>query len=77
MRGVYNIKWIFVIIDIIHYFITKVFMIIRAPWYFVERKRAFPDLPLPNPNWLRKDFDTCVRRGDKECQYLEGRLFLI
>ena len=26
----------------------------RAPWYFVERKRAFPDLPLPNPNWLRK-----------------------
>ena len=46
---------------------------VRAPWYFVERKRAFPDLPLPNPNWLRKDFDTCVRRGDKECQYLEGR----
>jgi len=45
---------------------------VRAPWYFVERKRAFPDLPLPNPNWLRKDFDTCVRRGDKECQYLEG-----
>ena len=44
----------------------------RAPWYFVERKRAFPDLPLPNPNWLRKDFDTCVRRGDKECQYQEG-----
>ena len=27
---------------------------VRAPWYFVERKRAFPDLPLPNPNWLRK-----------------------
>ena len=44
----------------------------RAPWYFVERKRAFPDLPLPNPNWLRKDYETCVRRGDKECQYLEG-----
>ena len=45
---------------------------VRAPWYFVERKRAFPDLPLPNPNWLRKDYDTCVRRGDKECQYIEG-----
>ena len=45
---------------------------VRAPWYFVERKRAFPDLPLPNPNWLKKDFDTCVRRGDKECQYKEG-----
>ena len=48
---------------------------VRAPWYFVERKRAFPDLPLPNPNWLRKDYDTCVRRGDKECQYIEGWSF--
>jgi len=45
---------------------------VRAPWYFVERKRAFPDLPLPNPNWLRKDFETCVRRGDKECRYMDG-----
>ena len=27
---------------------------VRAPWYFVERKRAFPELPLPNPNWLTK-----------------------
>ena len=27
---------------------------VRAPWYFVERKRAFPELPLPNPNWLKK-----------------------
>jgi dermatan/chondrotin sulfate uronyl 2-O-sulfotransferase UST len=27
---------------------------IRAPWYYVERKRAFPDLPLPDPNWLKK-----------------------
>jgi len=45
---------------------------VRAPWYFVERKRAFPDLPLPNPNWLRKDFELCVKRGDKECRYLDG-----
>jgi len=45
---------------------------VRAPWYFVERKRAFPDLPLPNPNWLRKDYETCVRRGDAECRYPEG-----
>jgi len=45
---------------------------VRAPWYFVERKRAFPDLPLPNPNWLRKDYDTCVRRGDTECRYRDG-----
>jgi len=45
---------------------------VRAPWYFVERKRAFPDLPLPNPNWLRKDYELCVKRGDNECKYLEG-----
>ena len=32
---------------------------VRAPWYFVERKRAFPDLPLPNPNWLRKVGVSC------------------
>ena len=34
---------------------------VRAPWYFVERKRAFPDLPLPNPNWLRK---VIITHGD-------------
>lgn len=45
---------------------------VRAPWYFVERKRAFPDLPLPNPNWLRKDYELCVKRGDKECRYSDG-----
>ena len=27
---------------------------VRAPWYFVERKQAFPELPLPSSNWLRK-----------------------
>jgi len=43
---------------------------VRAPWYFVERKRAFPELPLPNPNWLKKDFETCVRTNDPECRYL-------
>ena len=58
--------------NILLYQLTFLVFHFRAPWYFVERKRAFPDLPLPNPNWLRKDFDTCVRRGDKECQYLEG-----
>jgi len=45
---------------------------VRAPWYFVERKRAFPDLPLPNPNWLKKDYETCVRTNDPECRYLPG-----
>ncbi|KAK8376691.1 hypothetical protein O3P69_009952 [Scylla paramamosain] len=45
---------------------------VRAPWYFVERKQAFPELPLPSPAWLRKDYETCVRTGDRECQYQEG-----
>ncbi|XP_050544769.1 heparan sulfate 2-O-sulfotransferase pipe [Daktulosphaira vitifoliae] len=45
---------------------------IRAPWYYVERKHAFPDTPLPDPNWLKKDFETCVLRGDRECTYTQG-----
>lgn len=45
---------------------------VRAPWYYVERKQAFPDLPLPDPRWLRKDFETCVLQGDRECTYNEG-----
>nr|XP_014280499.1 heparan sulfate 2-O-sulfotransferase pipe [Halyomorpha halys] len=45
---------------------------VRAPWYYVERKQAFPDIPLPDPLWLKKDFETCVLRGDRECQYIEG-----
>ncbi|XP_076050967.1 heparan sulfate 2-O-sulfotransferase pipe [Oratosquilla oratoria] len=44
---------------------------VRAPWYFVERKQAFPELPLPSSQWLRKDYETCVLTGDRECQYLE------
>lgn len=45
---------------------------VRAPWYYVERKQVFPDLPLPDPVWLRKDFESCVLSGDRECKYLEG-----
>ncbi|KAL0271532.1 UNVERIFIED_CONTAM: hypothetical protein PYX00_008596 [Menopon gallinae] len=45
---------------------------VRAPWYYVERKQAFPDIPLPDPHWLKKDFETCVLRGDRECRYIEG-----
>ncbi|XP_015608993.1 heparan sulfate 2-O-sulfotransferase pipe isoform X2 [Cephus cinctus] len=47
---------------------------VRAPWYYVERKQIFPDLPLPDPNWLKKDFETCVLKGDRECRYLEGEV---
>uniref|UniRef100_A0A1B0CBD4 Putative heparan sulfate 2-o-sulfotransferase pipe n=1 Tax=Lutzomyia longipalpis TaxID=7200 RepID=A0A1B0CBD4_LUTLO len=45
---------------------------IRAPWYYVERKQAFPDLPLPDPRWLRKDFETCVLNHDPECTFNYG-----
>lgn len=45
---------------------------VRAPWYYVERKMAFPDIPLPDPKWLKKDFETCVLSGDRECKYLKG-----
>ncbi|KAK5642541.1 hypothetical protein RI129_008708 [Pyrocoelia pectoralis] len=45
---------------------------IRAPWYYVERKLAFPDIPLPDPKWLKKDFETCVLSNDRECKYLSG-----
>merc|ERR1712045_291360 len=53
--------------------VTSWYYYIRAPWYFVERKRAFPDLPLPNPNWLKKDFETCVATNDPECRYLPNQ----
>ncbi|XP_055609660.1 heparan sulfate 2-O-sulfotransferase pipe [Uranotaenia lowii] len=45
---------------------------VRAPWYYVERKQAFPDLPLPDPRWLKKDFETCVLQGDPECTYAQN-----
>jgi hypothetical protein len=32
---------------------------VRAPWYYVERKQAFPDIPLPDPHWLKKVSVTC------------------
>ena len=44
----------------------------RAGWNIVERKLAFPDEPLPDPAFLRKDFETCVLEGNPECTYLEN-----
>ncbi|KAL1451079.1 hypothetical protein WDU94_003373 [Cyamophila willieti] len=35
-------------------------------------EQAFPDLPLPDPAWLKKDFESRVIRGDRECSYLSG-----
>ncbi len=36
----------------------------RAAWNVVERKLAYPDEPLPDPEDLKKDFDTCVLSGE-------------
>lgn len=47
---------------------------VRAPWYYVERKIMFPDLPLPDPKWLKKDFEHCVLSGDRECRYVTGEI---
>ena len=44
----------------------------RAAWNVVERKMAYPNEPLPDPEFLRKDFDSCVLSGDPECQYVPG-----
>ena len=46
----------------------------RAGWNIVERKLAFPDEPLPDPAFLRRDFETCVLEGDPECSYLENSI---
>jgi dermatan/chondrotin sulfate uronyl 2-O-sulfotransferase UST len=37
------------------------FYYIRAPWYIIERKQAFPELPLPHPKWSVKYLYIFVR----------------
>merc|ERR1719474_783183 len=46
----------------------------RAGWNIVERIKAFPDEPLPDPEFLRKDYETCVLEGDPECSYIKGSI---
>jgi hypothetical protein len=38
----------------------KRFITLPTAWNIVERKLQYPDEPLPDPQYLRKDFDTCV-----------------
>ena len=44
----------------------------RSGAYVVERRLQYPDEPWPAPEFLRKDFASCVIDGDPECQWLEG-----
>ena len=37
----------------------------------MERAMAFPDEPLPEPEFLRRDFESCVLEGDPECTYTQ------
>jgi len=49
------------------------FYYIRAAWYILDRKQAFPNNPLPSSSWVRKTFDTCVADpNDMECKYPQG-----
>lgn len=43
---------------------------VRAPWYYVERKLAFPDIPLPDPKWLKKVFLTFI----EACKHANMRM---
>lgn len=46
------------------------FYYVRAAWYILDRKQAFPKSPLPSSYWVRKTFDKCVADPrDMECKY--------
>merc|ERR1711884_734575 len=49
----------------------------RAGWNIVEEHLAYPDKPLPDPEFLRRDFETCVLDGDPECTYIEDNVDMV
>lgn len=52
---------------VISYFYYK-----RASWKVVARKMTYPDEPLPDLDYLKLDFDTCVLTHDEECNFQQG-----
>ena len=66
-------SWINMVRDPVERVISN-FYYRRAGWNIVERKLAFPHEPLPDPAFLRRDFESCVLEGDPECSYLEDNL---
>ena len=68
--GLASPKWINLVRDPVERVISN-FYYRRAGWNIVEKKLAFPDEPLPDPEFLRRDFESCVLDGDPECTYIE------
>ena len=71
--GLATPSWINMVRDPVERVISN-FYYRRAGWNIVERKLAFPDEPLPDPAFLRRDFESCVLEGDPECSYLENSI---
>ena len=57
--GLASPTWINIVRDPVERVISN-FYYRRAGWNIVERKLAFPNEPLPDPEFLRRDFETCV-----------------
>ena len=68
--GLASSKWINLVRDPVERVISN-FYYRRAGWNIVEKKLAFPDEPLPDPEFLRRDFESCVLEGDPERTYIE------
>ena len=40
--------------------------------YYLQRRKQFPELPLPDISWISMDFETCVLEKNIECSFPEG-----
>ena len=69
--GLANPQWLGLVRDPVERVISN-FYYRRAGWNIVERAKAFPNEPLPDPAFLRRDFESCVLEGDAECLYIQG-----
>jgi len=68
--GLASPKWVNLVRDPVERVISN-FYYRRAGWNIVEQKLAFPEEPLPDPAFLRRDFESCVLDGDPECTYID------
>ncbi|XP_040580410.1 uncharacterized protein [Lepeophtheirus salmonis] len=72
----YGYSWTPIYINMVRDPIERViswFYYQRASWNIVERIQTFPQEPLPDSKYLRKDFPSCVLDpNDDECNFIEG-----